>query len=186
MTVVAPSDPVEARLATEAILSRPGPCYLRLGRDGEAPIYAETPDFSLGTAIRVREGTDLTLIVSTGLGAVALAAADRLQASGLRARVLSVHTIKPLDRDAVISTAAQTGAVFTVEEHSIIGGLGSAVAETLAEADVKATVFRRIGLPDRFSSQIGDQNYLRACYGLDPEGIAATVAQTLGVTQVNS
>jgi transketolase len=102
------------------------------------------------------------------------------QRRGLRLRVLSLHTLKPLDEPAVLGAARETGAVFTVEEHSRVGGLGSAVAELLAEAGVGVRFFRRLALPDRFVQAVGDQAYLRGLLGLDAEGIARTVLEALG------
>jgi transketolase len=108
------------------------------------------------------------------------AAANLESDHGLRARVVSMHTLKPIDAEAIVAAGRETGAVFTVEEHSIIGGLGGAVAETLLEAGVAPRVFRRIGLPGtEFSSKVGDQDYLRAEFGLDPAGITKTIVAAL-------
>lgn len=179
LLVVAPGDPVEARLATKAVIEHEGPVYLRLGRAGEPVVHQTTPAFQLGRAIRVREGGDLTLISTGGQLRNTVAAADRLRDEGIAARVLSMHTVKPLDIPAVHAAARETPAIFTVEEHNIVGGLGSAVAEALMEADVRPDHFRRIGLPDCFSTLIGDQDYLLAEYGLDADGIAAAVRESL-------
>jgi transketolase len=181
MVVVAPNDPVEARLATRAVIEHDGPCYLRLGRQGEPPVYATEPAWSLGRALTVREGGDATLVVGGGLLANALAAAAILaRDSAIECRVISLHTLKPFDHDAIVTAARETGAIFTVEEHSIIGGVGSAVAESILESDVRPRLFRRIGLPgETFSSTVGDQEYLRRIFGLDDAGIARTVAEML-------
>ncbi len=182
MVVVAPGDPIEARLATRAVMEHPGPCYLRLGRNGEPTVHRPEVDFQLGKAILVREGKDLTFIVSGGLLPEVIAAADGLKKRGITARVLSMHTVKPLDREAVLTAARETPLIFTVEEHSIIGGLGGAVAEILMEADLSHVGFKRIGLNDAFSKKVGDQNYLRAEYGLDAGGILRTVESVLNGT----
>ena len=180
LVVVAPNDPVEAALATRAVIEHDGPCYLRLGRQGEQRVYDTPPDFVLGKAIRVREGKNLTIVVTGGLLQNALAAATRLASDGLEARVLSMHTLKPFDADAVIDAARDTGAVFTLEEHSIVGGLGGAVAETLLESNVRPRIFKRLGLPgEKFSSKVGDQDYLRREFGLDADSIAATITAAL-------
>lgn len=181
LVVVAPNDPVEARLATRAVIEYPGPCYLRLGRQGEAAVHKTDPEFVLGKSIRMREGSDLTIIVTGGLLQNCLAAADALASQHeLEARVLSMHTLKPFDAEAAIAAASETGAVFTVEEHSIIGGLGGAVAETLLESGVAPRVFRRIGLPGtQFSSKVGDQDYLRAEFGLDAAGITKNIVASI-------
>lgn len=181
MVVVAPNDPVEARLATKAVVDHDGPCYLRLGRQGESKVYATDPDFRIGKGIVVREGSDLTLVAGGGMLQKCLEAADLLAQSNLSARVLSMHSLKPFDDALLRRAAAETGAVFTVEEHSVIGGLGGAAAESLLESDARPRVFRRIGLPsDKFSSVVGDQEYLRAHFGLDAEGIVRSVVAALG------
>jgi len=180
MVVVAPGDPVETTQAVQAIVDYEGPCYLRLGRAGESVVHTETDiAFQLGKAITVREGTDLTLIVTGGLLPQALEVSQQLAEQGIQARVLSMHTVKPIDVEAVLTAARETAAIFTLEEHSIIGGLGGAVAEVLMEAGESGLVFRRIGLPDAFSTIVGDQDYLRAQYGLDTAGILQTVKAVL-------
>jgi transketolase len=171
MTVVAPGDPAETRLATRAIAALPGPCYLRLGKAGEPEVHAAPPAFEIGKAIRVREGGDATLISTGGMLKTAVTAADRLRAAhGLEVRVLSMHTLKPLDEDAVRAAARETGVIVTLEEHSIIGGLGSATAETLAETPGARCLFRRFGAPDRLHRRIGSQAYMREMFG-DLDGL---------------
>jgi transketolase len=182
MALVAPNDPVEASLATRAVVAHDGPCYLRLGRGGEPTIHTSNIDFQLGKSIRVREGNDLTLIVTGGLLQNAIGAADILSESGIRARVLSMHTLSPLDNEAVFAAARETAAIFTIEEHSVVGGLGGAVAELLLEAGGPRIKFKRIGLNGAFSSIVGDQDYLRAQYGLDAVGILATIQSTLALS----
>jgi len=179
MTVVAPNDPVEAELATRAAAALPGPCYLRLGRAGEPRVHESLPEFSLGRAITMRDGRHVAILATGGLLTTALAAADALGGSGISARVLSVHTIKPLDVDAVLRAAAETDALVTLEEHSIIGGLGGAVAEVVLEAAVRPRVFKRIGVPDSRLAAVGDRDYLRACAGLDVQSVTATIRELL-------
>lgn len=159
MTVVAPADPVETRLATRAIAGHPGPCYLRLGKAKEPVVHASEPDFRLGRAIPVRPGLDVTLISTGCLLKAALEAAGRLAAEGIDAAVLSMPTLKPLDAEAVLRAASMTGHILSVEEHSVTGGLGTAVAEVLAEAGA-AVRFRRYGVPGRIYHEIGSQGYL--------------------------
>jgi len=175
MTVIAPADPVEASLATKAIIERTGPCYLRLGRTKDPQVHVETPDFQIGKAIKLREGQNVTLIAGGGVLHNAVQAAQQLAQQGVESRVLSMHTIKPLDRVAVLSAAAETGAIVTIEEHNIIGGLGSAVAEVLAEENKSNLVFMRMGIPDEFCAQVGSQAYLRELYSLSVEGIVSSV-----------
>lgn len=179
MVVVAPGDPMEAEAATAAIASHPGPCYLRLGRAGEASVHHEKIDFQLGKAIQVREGKDFTLISTGGLLETAVQVAESFRHTGLRPRVLSMHTIKPIDSDAILVASRETHAIFTLEEHSLIGGLGGAVAEVLAEAGTQGTVFKKFGLPSEFSSVIGTQEYIRAKYGLSVAALTAAIRSTL-------
>lgn len=134
MVVINPSDDVEAKAAVEAAYEHQGPVYLRFGRLA-VPVINDNPDykFELGKAVVLREGTDVT-IIATGLTvSESLEAAKKLEADGISAQVINMHTIKPLDEEAVISAAAKTGKIVTVEEHSIIGGLGSAVCDVVAE-----------------------------------------------------
>ncbi|HBB95723.1 MAG TPA: transketolase [Blastocatellia bacterium] len=182
MTLVAPNDPVEASLATRAVVAHDGPCYLRLGRGGEQTVHTSNIDFQLGKSIQVRDGSDLTLIVTGGLLQHAIGAADILSESGISARVLSMHTVSPLDNEAVLAAASETSAIFTIEEHSVVGGLGGAVAELLLEAGGPRIKFKRIGLNGTFSSIVGDQDYLRAQYGLDAVGILANIQSTLALS----
>ena len=179
LVVVAPNDPIETRSVTRAVAAHNGPCYLRLGRAGEPIVHKTQIDLQIGKAIRVREGNDLTLIVTGGLLQNVLQVASLLAERGAQARVLSMHTIKPSDSTAVLAAAKETRAVFTIEEHSVIGGLGGAVSELLAEAGLPSVKFKRIGLHDSFSSIVGDQEYLRSVYGLDPPGILRTIESTL-------
>lgn len=168
--VVAPGDPWETECATREIANHDGPCYLRLGRAGEPMVHTSQPAFELGKAIIVRDGDDLTLISTGGMLATTLKAAERLAANGLNARVLSMHTIKPIDSDAIEKAAAETGAILAIEEHSVVGGLGGAVAEVVAELPSRA-LFRRLGIPPIFVSEVGSQEYLRERCGLSEDGI---------------
>ena len=181
MTVVAPGDPIEAELATRAIIAHPGPCYLRLGRAGEPVLHDSGVDFELGKAIQLRDGTDLTIISTGGMLATALDAATQLDVRGISSRVLSMHTLKPLDEDAIAAAARETGAILTLEEHSRIGGLGGAVAEVLAEIEGIHVPFRRIGLPPGFAPLAGSQEYLRAAHGLGAESVVQTVLNLLEI-----
>lgn len=166
MTVVAPGDPVETDLATRALVNLPGPCYLRLGKAREPVVHTSPPDFALGRAIRVRDGDDLTLISTGGILAYTLAAAQRLSTEHhIEARVLSMHTLKPLDESAVHAALRETGGIVTVEEHSVTGGLGSAVADVIAAFDGPRRPFRKFGVPDRLNHEIGSQDYLRRLGG---------------------
>jgi transketolase len=136
-------------------------------------------NFVLGNALCVREGKDATLISTGGLLGVAVETAQRLSEKGVGTRVLSMHTLKPLDTQAVLAAARETPLILTIEEHSIIGGLGSAVAEVLAEAPGSGVAFKRIGLPSQFSPYIGSQDYLRQRHGLTAEAISEYAAGVL-------
>jgi transketolase len=179
MTVVAPGDPVEARLATRAVVALDGPAYLRLGKAGEPVVHETEPAFALGRAITLRDGADVTLIASGGMLATADKVARSLAGQGLGVRLLSMHTVKPLDRDAVARAAAETRYVFTLEEHSVEGGLGGAVAEVMAELEPGHAPLKRIGLRPEFNKTVGDQNYLKAMHGLDEESVQKTIQQII-------
>jgi transketolase len=181
MTVIAPGDPVEAAAATRAIVKRPGPCYLRLGRAGEPVVYQTDIDFQIGKAIKVCEGEDLTLISTGGILPRAVAVAGQLQQHGISARVLSMHTVKPIDVEAVLTAARQTRAIATIEEHSILGGLGGAVAEILAEFQERKVPFARIGLESAFAPAAGDQEYLRGVFGLSTDKVAERLLKLVGL-----
>ena len=169
MTIINPSDDVEAKAAVKAAYEMEGPVYLRFGRLA-VPVINDRDDykFEIGKGVVLKEGTDLTLI-ATGLEvAESLAAAGKLEADGISVEVINMHTIKPLDVDLVVRSAAKTGKVVTVEEHSIIGGLGSAVAEVLAEKQPAKLL--RIGVEDRFGES-GPALKLLEKYELDAAGI---------------
>src|SRR5690606_22290890 len=148
MTVIVPADAVEMEKAVEAAYNHEGPVYLRVGKLPVPIVTKKDEPFEIGKAIQYREGSDLT-IVSTGIMLdESLKAADELERQGITVDLLHIHTIKPIDKEAIIASAAKTNHVITVEEHSIIGGLGSAVAEVLAEC--QPAKLRRIGTNDRF------------------------------------
>jgi transketolase len=161
MTVVAPGDPWETRGATDAISRVDGPCYLRLGKAKEPVVHAEKPKFELGKALQLRDGRDLTLISTGAMLQETVRTADRLAADGLSVRVLSMHTVKPLDQEAVLAAAKETGGIVSVEEHSVVGGLGSAVADVLAESGRAFGFFRKFGVPDEIRHHVGSQEFLR-------------------------
>ena len=169
MVVINPADDIEARAAVKAAYEHEGPVYMRFGRLA-VPVINDNEDykFEIGKGIVLREGKDVT-IIATGLEvAETLAAADMLAADGIDAKVINIHTIKPLDEELVIAAAKETGKVVTVEEHSVIGGLGSAVADVLAEKE--PTKMMRIGVNDTFGES-GPAVALIKKYGLDAESI---------------
>lgn len=180
MVVLAPGDPAEAEGATEAAAAHEGPCYLRLGRAGEPAVHRGPIKFQLGKAIELTSGNDLTIISTGGMLETAVQAAALLGKTGLQTRVVSMHTVKPLDREAVLAAARETRAIFTLEEHSVVGGLGGAVAEVLAESGERPVTFRRFGLPSAFCCTVGSQEYLRVHYGLVPDALAKSVSSAMG------
>ena len=179
VTVVCPGDDWEAAEATTAITARPGTAYLRLDRQGAGATAGADERFVLGRSRRLREGADVTLVATGGILSVALRAADQLADAGVRCRVLSMHTVAPLDEEALLAAARETGGVVTVEEHSIVGGLGGAVAECLLESGAAPARFARVGLRAGFSSIVGSQEYLRTRYGLDVPAVVAAVRKLL-------
>lgn len=181
LTILCPGDPIETSLATEAILTHVGPVYLRLGKAGEPNIHKTTPNFKIGKAILIEEGKDLTIIGTSTLLQRAKEAASLLKEKGLSVRLISMHTIKPLDTEIVLDSAKKTPAIFTLEEHSIIGGLGSAVSEVLAENKL-SVIFKRIGVPDRFTKAMGSQEYMRTANGLSEEQIVETVVKSINIS----
>lgn len=173
MIVMNPSDDVEAKAAVKAALDHEGPVYIRFGRLA-VPVINDRPDykFEIGKGVVLREGTDVT-IIATGLEVgESLEAAEKLAADGISAKVINIHTIKPLDEDLVVAAAQETGKVVTVEEHSVIGGLGSAVCDCLsAKAPTKVM---KIGVNDTFGES-GPALELIKKYGLDADSIYAKV-----------
>jgi transketolase len=183
MTVLAPGDPVEASAATHAIAAHPGPCYLRLGRAGEPVVHTSPIKFEIGKAIRLREGHDITIISTGGMLATAVEVADALTIRGLEARVLSVHTLKPLDTEAILAATRETRALVTLEEHSIIGGLGSTVAEVLSESGEVGISFKRLGIGTSFTTEVGSQEFLREKHGLSINGILRSVERLVAASE---
>jgi transketolase len=177
MTIVAPADEAEMGRLMPQTVDYPGPIYIRLGKGNEPILTTDEIPFQIGKAIPMREGTD-ALIITTGVTLkAALDAAANLSKQGLEAAVLHVHTVKPLDSDAILKYAADVPVIVTIEEHTLMGGLGSAVAELVAEANFNpAKRFKRIGIPDVFPEQYGSQESLMALYGISAEKLAAAVA----------
>lgn len=169
MTVVVPADPVETVLALEQMVETPGPCYLRLSKSGNEVIHASPPHFRLGHALVLRDGADLTLVSCGRMVVVALDAAERLGREGIEARVLDVHTIRPIDVETLRSAADETGLLLTVEEHSLIGGLHSAVVGALAERPVPCL---GIGVSEDGMHRSGSCDYMLDNLGLTSDAVA--------------
>ena len=176
MTVLNPADDVSARALIKAAAAYKGPVYIRLGRAAVPVIYEEGKTFEIGKALRVREGNDAATLATGIMVNEALQAAEMLAAEGIECRVVDVHTIKPLDKDEVVAAAKECGCIVTAEEHSVIGGLGSAVAETVCkEAPCRMAM---VGVQDVFG-QSGKPGELMEQYGLTATDIAKAVKNCL-------
>ncbi|MCW2279224.1 transketolase family protein [Heliophilum fasciatum] len=176
MTVIVPSDGPETAAAVRWAATHQGPVYLRLGRLAVPVLHGDDYQFVPGKAETLRSGSDVTIIATGLMVSVALEAAEALAAKGIQATVLNMPTIKPIDRDAIVAAVAATGCVVTAEEHSVIGGLGSAVAEVMVEAAPAPMV--RVGLQDCFGES-GKPAELLAKFGLTAERIAAAAQQVI-------
>lgn len=166
MIIIAPGDPVEAAAATLALCSDIGPAYLRLGKAGEPVVHANPITFKIGRALTIADGQDVTLISTGGTLAFTVETSEALRRKqGIHARVLSMHTVKPIDRDAVVRAAMETGGIITVEEHRRTSGLGSAVADLLLNEGIRPSAFRSFGLPDTLHTKTGTAAYLRQFAG---------------------
>lgn len=177
VTVASPCDDWEAAEITSAIAREPGVSYLRLDKSSAGNTRQPDETFEFGKARVIRDGGDVTLAATGGILEEVLAAANELEQMGISCRVISVHTLKPLDMEAFLRASAETGGLITVEEHTIDGGLGSAVAEGLLENGGRPMFFQRIGLRAGFSSVVGSQQYLRKIYGIDREAIVSAVCE---------
>jgi transketolase len=178
MTILAPADAEEMRRLMPATVDHQGPIYIRLGKGGDPVVTNDRVPFRIGKAYPMKEGSD-ALIVSTGVMLkAALDAAGSLEAAGIKAAVLHVPTVKPFDQDTFLELARRVPVIVSVEEHTVIGGLGGAVAEIIAEADFKSPKrFRRIGIPDVFPDQYGSQASLLKRYDITAEKIVSVVRQ---------
>lgn len=174
LTMVAPADGVSLRRAIEATVEHPGPIYFRLGRGRETPVYGEAPDdWRVGGSAELHPGDDATVLATGTCVQAALGAAEMLAEEGINTRVVDMYSLKPLDEGAVERAARETRRIFTAEEHNVLGGLGSAVAEVLAETGAGVPL-TRIGIPDEYSL-LGPPTHLYRHYGIDAEGIAQTI-----------
>ncbi len=177
MVVISPADDVEARAAVEAAIKHQGPVYLRFGRLGVPVIFdKETYKFEIGKGVQLEEGSDVTIVANGLLVPEALEAKKMLDQEGISARVINIHTIKPIDADIIVKAAKETGAIVTAEEHNIIGGLGSAVAEVLVEKH--PVPMRRVGVEDKFGRS-GKPAELLEIYGLTAKNIVAKAKEAI-------
>jgi len=179
VALVSPCDLAEAEAAVHVMLDYEGPFCYRCGRKGEPPVHKKPINFEFGKAIKVQDGKDLTFIFTGTIGNQVAPAAEELEKSGVRARVLSMHTVKPIDKEAILAAAEETGGIVTVEEHNLNGGLGGAVAEVLCDAGVMPKKFLRLGLPDEYPSLVGGQAWLLDRFGLSTPKIVESVKRIL-------
>ena len=175
LTIITPASPLEVKKATMAAYEYAGPVYLRLGTNKEPEIYDKDYDFEIGKGVTLRDGKDVTLIGTGSLLKDVLDAADLLQKDGIHARVINIHTIKPIDREIILKAINETGKIITVEDHNVIGGLGSAVAEVVAESG-KGVSFKRVGLQN-FSKGYGTYAELKETNGIGRRRICDVVRE---------
>jgi transketolase len=180
MTIINPADDIEARLAVMAAAEMDGPVYMRFGRLAVPRIFDENYKFEIGKGVYLKEGKDVTIIATGLMVERALQAAEKLSAEGIDAAVINMATIKPIDRDIIIDAAKKTGAIVTAEEHSVIGGLGEAVAGVVAET--KPVPVLRVGVEDTFGKS-GPALELLEIYGLNAENICKKAKQAIANKQ---
>jgi len=178
LTVMAPGDAMEVRASLKAALKHDGPVYIRIGKKGEAVVHKTEPVIEIGKAIVMREGTDICLLSTGNMLPTCLAAADRLAAAGRSARVVSFHTVKPLDEALLADSFSRFKIVATVEEHSILGALGGSVAEWLADHPAPQSRLLRFGTRDEFLHLTCEQEGAHHFFGLTPEAITERILST--------
>ena len=177
MTVINPADDTEAKLAVEAAYNHDGPVYIRFGRLAAPVIFGDDYKFEIGKGVTLKDGKDITIIATGLMVGEALQAYETLKEKGIDARIINIPTIKPIDRDIIVKAAKETGRIVTVEEHSVIGGLGSAVCDVVCdECPVPVT---KIGVNDEFGCS-GPATELLKKFGLSAENIVNTVCKVLG------
>jgi transketolase len=176
MTVVAPADPAETRAMMRAAHEMDGPVFLRVSRMGVPAVHAADQAFSIGKAVRLREGSDLTIIAIGTLVSRALQAAEALAAQGVSARVVNMATVRPIDREEIVAAASETRGIVTAEEHTVYGGLGSAVAEVVVAT--RPAPMRMVGVPGVFAPT-GSAEFLHDYFGLNADGIIAAARELL-------
>lgn len=180
MIVFSPADPLEAEKATIAAAEINGPVYLRLSTGGTPAIYKKDYEFVPGRGVELRKGSDISIISTGCILQEVLHAADDLEKNGISVRIINIHTIKPFDKEIILEACHDTGTVLTVEEHSVIGGLGSAVAEVIAENSKACVNFRRLGLNGVFPEGYGTYEEMKEMNGLSKKDIINAVKEMLG------
>lgn len=179
MKIYSPSNPAEAKILTEFLIKNKGPAYLRIGRGKEETPGKYVPIVPQKASV-VIEGDKITIFATGTILSEAVSASQILAKEGIRVEVVNIHTIKPLDRDFIIDRIARRKAIFTLEEHNIIGGLGGAISEVIAENIEKhPIIFKRLGVPDTFAKKIGSQKFLRDYFSISAPSIVKTIKQLL-------
>ena len=178
VVVMAPADLVEDEECTKALAKYPGTAYLRLGRGGEKRIHDKIENFQIGKAIKVHDGEKVAIFSTGAIFEEVTAAYDELKEKGFNPAVYTFPTVKPIDKETIEKVAREFDLIVTCEEHNIVGGFGSAVAEVLAEMKDKKAVLMRIGLNDEYSVRVGNQKYLRQQYGINNEAIVRKIEET--------
>ena len=179
VAVFAPGDLVEAEEVTKAIANYPGTCYLRLGRGGEKRIHDKIENFQIGKALKIKDGKDIAIFSTGAIFDEIIDAYEVLVQKGLNPIVYTFPTIKPIDKEVIIDCAKNCKHIFTIEEHNVVGGFGSAVSEVVAELEGNKASIHAIGLNDEYGSKIGSQKYLRKEYLLDSENIVTRILKVI-------
>lgn len=175
MTIFSPADPLEAQKVTIAAAEIYGPVYLRLATSRTPTIYKEDYDFKVGRGVILSEGSDVSVIATGNIIHEVIQAADEVKNLGISVRLINIHTLKPIDQEIILEAANDTGAILTVEEHTILGGLGSAVAEIIAEGSKTPIKFKRLGLNDTFPIGYGSYQEMKELNGLSKKDIAREI-----------
>lgn len=175
MSIYSPSNPLEARLITEYLLTTSRPAYLRIGKGGE-PNAEKEYSLEIGKGLVVRHGEDITIFATGTIVREAIFASDILERHGISTEVINIHTIKPLDVEIIKDRAANRRAIFVLEEHNVIGGLGESIARTICEHDGnRKPLFKCLGVPDEYNHRTGSHQYMLSCYGLNAEAVARQI-----------
>lgn len=170
MTVISPADPIETRKATKALIEIDGPVYLRLGKNGEPNLLDNNTEFKIGRGVKIKDGSDISIISTGPILNLSINLAEQLLTKGIKADVINMHTIKPIDKEIIYETAIKTNKIITIEEHNVIGGLGSAVAEVVGEFNFISRL-KIFGINDKFNYGVGGQSFHYKNNGLTLENI---------------
>lgn len=184
MTVLCPGDAMELRSLLRLVMKFDGPVYMRIGKKGEPIVHQDPPNLSIGKGYVLQEGRDLCILSTGNMLSIVLEACKILQASEVHAEVVSMHTVKPIDTDLLFELSQRFSFLATVEEHSLIGGLGASVSEWMADHSIPLQLIR-FGTQDLFPHPIGSQKYIRNLFKLNPQAIASQILQKMSVSHAN-